>query len=332
MSTFRPHAGWQWPTDENPLEEGYVHTPGSFGGEEQEGQEHPGEEGEQHNEDTNEANAPPRFQRHYPPRTCRICLEEVLPTFEPLTGGIPSILHPAPNVKYVSSDPSSGRLIRPCKCRGSQKYVHEGCLQEWRHADPAYGRRNFWECPTCKFRYRLERMRWSRYISSTFMQIAITLAIMLGTIFVFGFVADPIINLYLDPYDTITSLPSGGRPAIQFEDEDGSWIEHFIKGLASLGLLGFVKVFFALGPWQWFNLRNGLLGGRRRGGGRDRLEDISWTVVIIGIVTFLAVSDTDLSGWYVTNTFPGCLDLGKSMDRKNTRESWRTCCRCSRRR
>jgi len=141
-------------------------------------------------------------------------------------------------------------------------------------------------------------MRWSRNISSTFTQIAITLAIMLGTIFVFGFVADPIINLYLDPYDTITSLPSGGRPAIQFKDEDGSWIEHFIKGLASLGLLGFVKVFFTLGPWQWFNLRNGgLLGGRRRRGGRDRLEDISWTVVIIGIITFLAAVWTWVRVW-----------------------------------
>lgn len=269
MSGFRPHAGWQWPTDDDPLEEDHRQAPGSFGDEEQD-QEHP-EEQEEQNEDADETNTRPQSQRHYPPRTCRICLEEVLPSFEPLSGRIPSLLHPTPSVKYVSSDPSSGRLIRPCKCSGSQKYVHEGCLQEWRHADPAYGRRNFWECPTCKFRYRLERMRWSRYISSTFMQIVITIAIMLATIFIFGFVADPIINLYLDPYETITSLPSGGLPsAIQFEDESDSWIEHFIKGLASLGLLGFVKVFFALGPWQWFNLRNGgLLGGRRRGGGRD---------------------------------------------------------------
>jgi hypothetical protein len=136
-------------------------------------------------------------------------------------------------------------------------------------------------------------MRWSRYISSRLTQIVLTLAIMLFTVFVFGFVADPIINLYLDPLDTITSIPSGGIPAIQFEDEEGSWIEHFVKGLASLGLLGFVKVFFALGPFQWLNIRyNGILGGhRRRGGGRDRLEDISWTVVIIGVITFLAVSD-----------------------------------------
>jgi len=298
-ASFQPHTGWQWPTAEDPLGEEHVHPAGIFEEQEQEGQEHPENQEEQHAEDANRTNTAPRFQRHYRPRTCRICLEEVLPSVEGLTGGIPSILHPAPSVKYVSSDPSSGRLIRPCKCRGSQKYVHEGCLQEWRHADPAYGRRNFWECPTCKFRYRLERMRWSRYISSTFMQIVITIAIMLATIFVFGFVADPIINLYLDPYDTIASLPTGGRPAIQFEDEEGSWAEHFIKGLASLGLLGFVKVFFAMGPWQWFNLgRGGFLGGgRRRRGGRDRLEDISWTVVIIGVVTFLAAVWTWVRAW-----------------------------------
>jgi hypothetical protein len=141
------------------------------------------------------------------------------------------------------------------------------------------------------------------------------------TVFVFGFIADPIINLYLDPIDTITSLPSGGKSAIQFEDEEGSWLEHFVKGLASLGMLGFVKVFFVLGPWQWFNIRNGgLLGGqRRRGGGRDRLEDISWTVVIIGIITFLAVSETDSPERHPTNR-AGCLDMGQSLDCEDSRE------------
>jgi len=123
---------------------------------------------------------------------------------------------------------------------------------------------------------------------------------MAATIFVFGFIADPIINLYLDPYDTITSLPTGGPDAIHFEDDEGSWVEHFIKGLASLGLLGFVKVFFAMSPWHWWNLRQtGIIGGgRARGGtGRDRMENISWTVVIIGVVTFLAAVWTWVRAW-----------------------------------
>lgn len=307
MSAFQ-RAAWQWPTGEDALGEEHIDPPETFN------DHYPFEQRQEQEEqqDQDAANPPP--QRHYPSRTCRICLEEVQPSFEGMTGGIPSILHPSPNVKYVSSDPSSGRLIRPCKCRGSQKYVHEGCLQEWRHADPAMGRRNYWECPTCKFRYRLERMRWSRYISSTFSQIVITFAIMVLTVFLFGFVADPIINLYLDPLDTIASIPSGGMPAIQYDDEESSWIEHFLKGLASLGLLGFVKMFFAFGPFQWFNIRNGGFGGfggghRRRGGGRDRLEDISWTVVIIGVITFIAVSYVFIRiGLRLQRS--GCLDLG----------------------
>ncbi|CZR52978.1 related to RING finger domain protein [Phialocephala subalpina] len=289
-------SAWSWEGLDTEHHDPFMSTdykpPGTFA------EEEPKAEPEPHPEEHTEDTGPAPRQRYYASRTCRICLEEVSPTYEPLTGGIPSILHPAPKVKYVSSDPSSGRLIRPCKCRGSQKYVHEGCLQAWRHSDSAYGARTFWECPTCKFKYRLERMRWSRLITSTLTQIVITFAIMLATVFLFGFVADPIINLYLDPYETITSIPSGGTQLL-LEDEDASWIEHFLKGLASLGLLGFVKVFFAMSPWHWWNLRQtGILGGRRRGGtGRDRLEDISWTVVVIGVVTFLAAVWTWVRSW-----------------------------------
>jgi len=110
-------------------------------------------------------------------------------------------------------------------------------------------------------------------------------------VFVLGFVADPIINLYVDPVTTLTTNPlierHDGIPA--FEDEDTTWVEHLLKGLASLGLLGFVKVIFAMSPFQWYNLRNsGLLGGNRGArAGRDRLQSISWYLVAIGVMTFL---------------------------------------------
>ena len=111
--------------------------------------------------------APPNHPRQYGPRTCRICLETVLPTFEPVSSSLPNIFQPQPSVSYISEDPDSGRLIRPCKCKGSSRYVHERCLQTWRHADPNYGRRNYWDCPTCGFRYRLERVSIGRWVSST---------------------------------------------------------------------------------------------------------------------------------------------------------------------
>ncbi len=226
------------------------------------------------------------------PRTCRICLETVQPTFHPPSENIPGILQPSPTVTYDSEDPSSGRLLRPCKCKGSSKFVHEGCLQHWRHADPAYGSRNYWQCPTCGFRYRLHRMAWGRWISSSASQIVLTVAIFLLAMFLFGFVADPIINLYLDPYGTISAASKLRSKFDRQPDDVTSWPEHFLKGLASLGLLSFVKFLFALSPWQWWNLRSsGIMSGGGRAGatGRDRLQNISWVVVIIGVVTFLWV-------------------------------------------
>ncbi|KAG4031665.1 hypothetical protein MFRU_008g00300 [Monilinia fructicola] len=240
-------------------------------------------------------------QRHYLPRQCRICLEVVEPTIEVPTEGIASMLNPTPRVTYTSEDPELGRLMRPCKCNGSQKYVHEGCLTAWRHADSGYGARNYYECPTCKFRYHLQRMKWGHLISSTFAQLCLTLAILFVTIFGMGFIADPIINLYMDPYDTISSLPSMGGTGPNFLDtEAATWTEHLLKGLASLGMLGFVKMFFAMSPWNWWNIRQtGIFGGRgaRAGTGRNRLENISWTLVIIGVCTFLITVWKWTRGW-----------------------------------
>ena len=79
------------------------------------------------------------------------------------------------------------------------------------------------------------------------MEISLTVGIFMLAMFLLGFVADPIINLYLDPYDTITSgVGKRDEPLLPEDYELNSWSEHFIKGLASLGLLGFVKVFFAV--------------------------------------------------------------------------------------
>jgi hypothetical protein len=193
-------------------------------------------------------------------------------------------------VRYVSEDPELGRLLSPCKCKGSQKYVHQGCLQAWRLAAPLSDR-NYWQCPTCHFQYRLERLRWGRWLSSKVLRATLTVLIMVVTVFLLGFVADPIINFWVDPFGGIAgSLMSDIdlEDVLVADDEPATWSLHFVKGFLSLGLLGFAKTMLAMSPWNWINVRFG--GRRRRGTGRDRMESINWALVVIGVLTFLGVS------------------------------------------
>jgi hypothetical protein len=200
---------------------------------------------------------------------------------------------PEARVRYVSEDPELGRLISPCKCKGSQKYVHEGCLRAWRLASPSD--RNYYSCPTCQFKYRMRRLRMGKWLSSWVTRGALTVAIMVFAVFLLGFVADPIINLWIDPVgsvaDAITELVTDidGLAPPAYHDEPATWSYHFMKGVFSLGLLGFLKTFFAMSPWHWIRWGTNI-GGGRRNAGRDRMQQINWALVVIGIMTFLGVS------------------------------------------
>ena len=140
--------------------------------------------------------------------------------------------------------------------------------------------------------------------------------------FVLGFVADPIINLYLDPVGAIASMPSavseathtvkkGRTPSMIFEDEAAGWTEHFIKGLASLGLVGFAKFLLSVSPFHFFN-RGGVYiggggwggggwgngGGRGRGNtGRDRLNQLNWLTIMIGVATVVYAVWKGVRAW-----------------------------------
>jgi hypothetical protein len=222
-------------------------------------------------------------------RKCRICLEWVPPTYED-AGVLGGIRNRRLKRQYISED--GDRLISPCLCKGSIKYMHEGCLKLWMNENPSKG----YKCDICKYEYRIERLSWAQQLRSPLISLLMTLAILLITVFLLGFVADPILGLWLDPVGTITdTVVSGGRFAgdeFMDADEVDGWFEHLLKGVFSLGLLGFVKAFLAMSPWQWWNLRtSGIVGGgtRRAGTGRERMENINLTLVLIGVFTFLYV-------------------------------------------
>ncbi|KAF2639250.1 hypothetical protein P280DRAFT_454423 [Massarina eburnea CBS 473.64] len=266
--------GWYWP-DDVPREE----------------PPEPSAEDPNRREDAAGTEAPRTEQgssrrKHWPPRQCRICLETVNPTFDVPSEHLPGFPQSS-NVKY---EDESGRLLRPCLCKGSSKFVHEACLQAWRHGDPSYGRRNYYQCPTCGFSYRLARLGAGRLVASAAAQIIMTVMIMIAFVFVLGFIADPIINLYLDPWGTLMPWVSSSK---YYYDEDGptTWYEHFAKGIASMGVLGFLKVLIA-SPFSYFRI-----GGRARNTGRDRYEQISWVIILIGVGTFLLAVYKGTRAW-----------------------------------
>ncbi|KAI4144789.1 MAG: hypothetical protein LQ340_006530 [Diploschistes diacapsis] len=239
-------------------------------------------------------------ERHWPSRTCRICLETVPPTFHMPPDSLPSFLQSRkPRVTYISEDPTLGRLIRPCKCKGSSRYVHEGCLRTWRHSDAGYSVRNYWSCPTCGFRYRLQRLGWGKFLRSTGVQLGLTMVIFVIVVFALGFVADPLISLYVDPYDTIASGMGGVGDSIGgWPEEKEGWTEHFVKGFAGLGLLGFLKAILAMSWWNWLRAFPGGGGVRVVGStGRDRVHSLNFAVILIGAGTFLWTLYKGVRAW-----------------------------------
>jgi len=230
----------------------------------------------------------------YGPRTCRICLEVNHPSMIPSTiPSIPGLAPRPPRVVYESSEPELGRLISPCKCKGSSRYVHEGCLRQWRMAAPSRDR-NYWKCPTCGYQYRLERLYYASMIQSLPSQVVLTILVFIVAMFITGFIADPIINTYLDPWSSLGGIIGFGdffdEPAerLHLADEGPlNWAEHFLKGMAGLGVVGCLKVLLT-SPLQFWRFRlNGSSSSGRRSTGRDRVNDISWLVILIGVGTTL---------------------------------------------
>ncbi|KAF8416035.1 RING finger domain-containing protein [Tirmania nivea] len=210
--------------------------------------------------------APEPHENQDEPKTCRICFDTSTSEY----------------------DPEVGRLLSPCRCRGSSKYVHEGCLNQWRIISA--NSKSYYECNTCGYKYKFRRLAISRWVGSRGLQLSITSAILLLTIYILGFVADPIINAYLSS-PSLPSPPPQFRPLTAPITEEatpgalpapkpGTLAEHMLKGITSLGLLGFIKVIFFLGPNSWWNLRqSGILGnsGGRTSSGRDRcVEFFVW--------------------------------------------------------
>eukprot|EP00899_Mesostigma_viride_P028475 jgi/Mesvir1/8812/Mv02713-RA.1 len=79
-----------------------------------------------------------------------------------------------------------GRLISPCKCTGSIRFVHVQCLQQWQALSP--NSKSFYECDTCKFKYRYARTSLARVVGSKLVLHVATLFLLVCIMFMVGYV------------------------------------------------------------------------------------------------------------------------------------------------
>ncbi|KIW14024.1 hypothetical protein PV08_06805 [Exophiala spinifera] len=222
----------------------------------------------------------------YPPRTCRLCLEDVYPVVSLYPPGVPARLQ-RPIVEYKNDD-EYGRLIKPCHCKGGMRYIHELCLRrsrvEVRRSD------SLWKCHQCGYRFNFKRLTIQKYLESKIVSGVLTVAVMLVVMFLLGFVADPILNFYADPYETILGEEELWQEVVvnDFDETVSGWLLHFIKGFVSMGVMSFLRTII-LNPFQWWSLRhNGFVStraARRAPTGRDRAMNISWIVIVMGILS-----------------------------------------------
>lgn len=93
-------------------------------------------------------------------------------------------LTPECRICFDSEETELNRLFRPCLCRGTQAYVHEECLNQWRTA--AHDHSAFYQCTTCKYQYRINRIWYAHFFTNRATLVVLTLFFISVSI---GFVA-----------------------------------------------------------------------------------------------------------------------------------------------
>jgi len=81
-------------------------------------------------------------------------------------------------------DPDAGRLLRPCRCRGTQLFIHEGCLRKWRMSDAIA----FHQCKTCLYHWKFSSAPWYQsYLTNENTSTALTLVAIGAVCFLIGY-------------------------------------------------------------------------------------------------------------------------------------------------
>jgi len=185
-------------------------------------------------------------------RVCRICF-----------GGVNDILE-------------SGKLISPCKCKGSMKYVHVNCLNDWRLASA--NKASYYQCDQCKYKYHFQRTKLANIISNRLSILLITLILTYLYMFFTGFILKAIIQW------KNYKIGSFEFPKVGFFNIG---LEHHFYGFCAIGIYGVFKMTFSC-LFDITTVTGDLLRLiRRRRNNRDTDEFTILLLLAVGCIRFM---------------------------------------------
>ncbi|CAG8744382.1 16979_t:CDS:2, partial [Acaulospora colombiana] len=97
----------------------------------------------------------------------------------------------------VEEEPELGRLIKPCRCKGSIRYVHVKCLNTWRKTGSSLNSNSFWACGQCGFKYNLARTKILGLSTSPWVMYPTTVVLF----FIIVFAASFVVSFFLPELD-----------------------------------------------------------------------------------------------------------------------------------
>ncbi|KAJ3266827.1 hypothetical protein HDU77_010208 [Chytriomyces hyalinus] len=89
-----------------------------------------------------------------------------------------------------------GRLISPCKCKGTMKFVHLHCLNEWRKVNPTSA--SHFQCDQCGFKYHFERTKIAHILRNEAVVTTLTFLSFILLVFLAGFLGKLLIIFFLE--------------------------------------------------------------------------------------------------------------------------------------
>ncbi|KAG0225978.1 hypothetical protein BGW42_003966 [Actinomortierella wolfii] len=198
-----------------------------------------------------------------------------------------------------------GRLISPCMCKGSMKYVHIACLNEWRARSPK--RESHYKCDTCKYEFSFRRTSFAKYLGHPATLFILTILVFVVAVFAAGFVMKFLMYMFMEEFEVPLDNDQSGldenkviqmaEDKIVFRPPDSLRAvfridsTHMVFGSLLVSVIGFLQLLVSAvlmgGGGHVFQIGGFGLGGRRRGGrGAQQGEAGISSLVLVLILVF----------------------------------------------